>query len=203
LRIGPPLSLFTHTSFGLVGRSATRAATALISRPRDARGPRRPGSTCSELHIAIPHTSTICQVFDLARRITGVAICRRIRSLSNEGRESRWMVLANSPNALDDVPRHRAAANPSSSRRYASSLARARTARFSIRLEACDAARVCFRADRIAAGTDLFGDWLVDDLWPDRQPGQAHPPPGIGPRREIPGGPAATAPCDPGRPGPS
>src|SRR5262249_43368282 len=80
--------------------------------PRDARGSRRPGSPCSELHIAIPHTSTICQVFDLARRITGVAICRRIHSLSNWGRESRWMVLANSPNALDDVPRHRAAARP-------------------------------------------------------------------------------------------
>src|SRR3954469_14623331 len=33
---------------------------------------------------------------------------------------------------------------------------------FRIRLEACDPARGHFRAYRIDAGTDLFGDWLVD-----------------------------------------
>src|SRR5690242_1023434 len=33
---------------------------------------------------------------------------------------------------------------------------------FSIRLEACDPARDHFRAYRIDAGRDLFGDWLVD-----------------------------------------
>lgn len=33
---------------------------------------------------------------------------------------------------------------------------------FQIRLEACDPARGHFRAYRIEAGTDLFGDWLVD-----------------------------------------
>ena len=34
--------------------------------------------------------------------------------------------------------------------------------RFSIRLDARDPARGCFRAYRIEAGTDLLGDWLVD-----------------------------------------
>jgi len=33
---------------------------------------------------------------------------------------------------------------------------------FRARLEARDPARGCFRAYRIDAGTDLFGDWLVD-----------------------------------------
>jgi hypothetical protein len=33
---------------------------------------------------------------------------------------------------------------------------------FTARLEACDPTRGCFRAYRIEAGTDLFGDWLVD-----------------------------------------
>jgi WGR domain len=33
---------------------------------------------------------------------------------------------------------------------------------FRVRLEARDPARGCFRAYRIDAGTDLFGDWLVD-----------------------------------------
>jgi hypothetical protein len=33
---------------------------------------------------------------------------------------------------------------------------------FSIRLEACDPYHGRFRAYRIDAGTDLFGDWLVD-----------------------------------------
>ncbi|APW58613.1 WGR domain-containing protein [Paludisphaera borealis] len=33
---------------------------------------------------------------------------------------------------------------------------------FTARLEACDPARGHFRAYRIDAGTDLFGDWLVD-----------------------------------------
>ena len=33
---------------------------------------------------------------------------------------------------------------------------------FHVRLEACDPARGHFRAYRIDAGTDLFGDWLVD-----------------------------------------
>ena len=33
---------------------------------------------------------------------------------------------------------------------------------FCIRLEARDPERRCFRAYRIEAGTDLFGDWLVD-----------------------------------------
>lgn len=33
---------------------------------------------------------------------------------------------------------------------------------FSIRLEACDPVRGRFRAYRIDAGMDLFGDWLVD-----------------------------------------
>src|SRR4051812_32833857 len=34
--------------------------------------------------------------------------------------------------------------------------------RFRVRLEACDRERGRFRAYRIDAGTDLFGDWLVD-----------------------------------------
>src|SRR4051812_36276148 len=33
---------------------------------------------------------------------------------------------------------------------------------FTARLEACDPAKCHFRAYRIEAGTDLFGDWLVD-----------------------------------------
>src|SRR4051812_36665024 len=33
---------------------------------------------------------------------------------------------------------------------------------FTVRLEACDPARGRLRAYRIDAGTDLFGDWLVD-----------------------------------------
>lgn len=33
---------------------------------------------------------------------------------------------------------------------------------FSIRLEACDPVRGRFRAYRIEAGMDLFGDWLID-----------------------------------------
>jgi hypothetical protein len=37
---------------------------------------------------------------------------------------------------------------------------------FRIRLEACDPARGRFRAYYIAAGTDLFGDWLLDPPLP-------------------------------------
>lgn len=33
---------------------------------------------------------------------------------------------------------------------------------FRVKLEACDPARGRFRAHRIDAGTDPFGDWLVD-----------------------------------------